>query len=135
MALLGELKKRLRYAVGPVLGIGIFGYFAYHAIEGERGLFAYMRLQDRVAEAEQTRQEVAMVRAEIERRVAMLRPDHTDPDMLDERARAMLNLAQPDEVVVFPRRGPARPVTGALVPVPLAPMQLSPVPLVPPPKH
>ena len=121
MALLGELKKRLRYAVGPVLGIGIFGYFAYHAIEGERGLFAYMRLQDRVAEAEQTRQDVAMIRAEIERRVAMLRPDHTDPDMLDERARAMLNLAQPDEVVVFPRRGPARPATGALVPVPLAP--------------
>lgn len=130
MALLGELKKRLRYAVGPVLGIGIFGYFAYHAIEGERGLFAYMRLQDRVAEADQTRQETAMIRAEMERRVAMLRPDHTDPDMLDERARAMLNLAQPDEVVVFPKRGPARPATGALVPVPLAP-----VPLAPPPKQ
>ena len=122
MALLGELKKRLRYAVGPVLGIGIFGYFAYHAIEGERGLFAYMRLVDRVAEADQTRQEVAAIRAEMERRVAMLRPDHTDPDMLDERASAMLNLAQPDEVVVFPNRAPQRAV-GTLVPVPLPPVQ------------
>ena len=129
MALVSELKKRLRYAVGPVLGIGIFGYFAYHAIEGERWLFAYMRLQDRVAEAEKTRQETAMIRAELERRVALLRPDHTDPDMLDERSRAMLNLAQPDEVVVFPKRGPARPAAGALVPVPLAPIP------APPPKQ
>jgi cell division protein FtsB len=120
MALLSELKKRLRYAVGPVLGIGIFGYFAYHAIEGERGLFAYMRLQDRIAEAEQARLEVAAIRAEMERRVALLRPDHTDPDMLDERARLMLNLAQPDEVVVFNRRAAPRPA-GALVEVPLAP--------------
>jgi len=122
MALLGELKKRLRYAVGPVLGIGIFGYFAYHAIEGERGLFAYMRLQDRIAEAEQARLEVAAVRAEMERRVALLRPDHTDPDMLDERARLMLNLAQPDEVVAFNRRAPPR-APGALLQVPLAPAQ------------
>ena len=120
MALLGEIKKRLRYAVGPVLGIGIFGYFAYHAIEGERGLFAYLRLQDRIAEVEQARQEVAAVRAEMERRVALLRPDHTDPDMLDERSRLMLNLAQPDEVVVFKRHAQPRPA-GALVQVPLAP--------------
>ena len=31
----------------------------------------------------------------------MLRPDGLDRDMLDERARAVLNLAHPDDLVVF----------------------------------
>ena len=53
MQLLHELKRRARHAIAPVLGIGIFGYFAYHAIEGDRGLFAFMRLKDQVVEAEE----------------------------------------------------------------------------------
>jgi cell division protein FtsB len=32
--------------------------------------------------------------------VGLLRPDHLDPDLLDERARAVLNLAAPDEIVI-----------------------------------
>ncbi len=35
-----------------------------------------------------------------ERRVAGLRGNHVDPDSLDERARAMLNLADPADIVV-----------------------------------
>ena len=35
-----------------------------------------------------------------ETRVSGLRPHHLDPDTLDERARAMLNLADPTEVIV-----------------------------------
>ena len=35
-----------------------------------------------------------------ETRVAGLRARHLDPDTLDERARAMLNLAEPSDVIV-----------------------------------
>jgi cell division protein FtsB len=119
MRLLSELKRRARHAVAPVLGIGIFGYFAYHAIEGDRGLFAFMRLKEQIAEAEQMQREVAAIRAELDHRVALLRPDHTDPDILDERARLMLNLAQPDEIVIFSKR--ARQAVGTPVGVPLPP--------------
>ena len=35
-----------------------------------------------------------------EQRVSGLRGNHLELDTLDERARAMLNLAQPDEIVV-----------------------------------
>jgi len=120
MALLPELKRRARHAVAPVLGIGIFGYFAFHAIEGDRGLFAYFRLKDQVAEAESTQREVAAIRAELEKRVSLLRPDHTDPDMLDERARQMLNLTQPGEIVIFTKREKNRSVSTP-VGIPLAP--------------
>jgi len=119
MQLLHELKRRARHAIAPVLGIGIFGYFAYHAIEGDRGLFAFMRLKEQVAEAEQMQREIATIRAELDHRVALMRPDHTDPDILDERARMMLNLAQPDEIVIFNKR--AKNSVGTPVGVPLAP--------------
>lgn len=122
MQLLHELKRRARHAVAPVLGIGIFGYFAFHAIEGDRGLFAYFRLKDQIVEAEQMQREVATIRAELEQRVSLLRPNHTDPDMLDERARQMLNLAQPDEVVIFTKREKNRSV-GTPVGVPLPPLR------------
>jgi cell division protein FtsB len=40
-----------------------------------------------------------------ERRVAGLRNTRLDPDTLDERARAMLNLADPSDVVVMYPQG------------------------------
>jgi hypothetical protein len=40
--------------------------------------------------------------------------------MLDERARSMLNLAQPDEIVIFTKRQPRGTVTTP-VPIPLPP--------------
>ncbi len=34
-------------------------------------------------------------------KVALLGPDHIDPDMLDEQVRRYLGLAHPDEIVIF----------------------------------
>lgn len=34
----------------------------------------------------------------------VVRPDHLDPDRLDERVRVMPNMGREDEVVVFDRR-------------------------------
>jgi cell division protein FtsB len=36
----------------------------------------------------------------LETRVSGLRAKHLDPDTLDERARAMLNLAEPGDIIV-----------------------------------
>ncbi|MBB4312168.1 cell division protein FtsB [Roseospira marina] len=51
--------------------------------------------------AESERAAVAAERAILERRVALLKPGHPHPDMLDERAREMLNLIGPDEVLIL----------------------------------
>jgi cell division protein FtsB len=40
-------------------------------------------------------------RQEIEHRVALLSPSSIDPDLLDERARLMLNVAEPDDRLVI----------------------------------
>jgi len=87
------------------------GYFAYHAVEGDYGLFALGKLQDRVASLEW---ELAKARAErqrMEAHVALMRPESLDRDMIDERAREALNMANAKDIVIFldpPDRRPVR---------------------------
>lgn len=92
--------------VGPILGISLVGYFSYHLIQGDRGLVAWARLTQQVQEANAVLATVEAERQVLDRRVALLRSDHLDRDMLDERARATLNLVGPNEVVIF--NAPAR---------------------------
>jgi cell division protein FtsB len=101
MRLLDELKRRATEVIGPVLGFCVVGYFVYHSIEGDRGLTAYVRLTERLTEAKAQLDEVQSERIALERRVRLLRTDSIDRDMLDERARAVLNYSRPDEIVIF----------------------------------
>jgi cell division protein FtsB len=58
--------------------------------------------------------ELAALRAErdgMERHVALMRPESLDRDMIDERAREALNMADAKDIVIFldpPDRRPAR---------------------------
>ncbi|MBM3481918.1 MAG: septum formation initiator family protein [Alphaproteobacteria bacterium] len=86
-----------------MLGVLLMLYFGYHAVQGDRGLLALMKRSNDVEEA---RSRVAALRAEheaIEHKVARLKPESLDLDLLDERARAILNLSAPDEVVLIER--------------------------------
>ncbi|HEX9461877.1 MAG TPA: septum formation initiator family protein [Alphaproteobacteria bacterium] len=101
-----ELKRRARDVVGPVLGFCVVGYFVYHSIEGDRGLTAYVRLSERLVEAQAQLDEIQAERKALERRVKLLRADNLDPDMLDERARVILNYSRPDEIIIPETSGP-----------------------------
>lgn len=101
-----ELKRRARDVIGPVLGFCIVGYFVYHSIEGDRGLLAYARLTEQLRDAHAQLEEVQAERQALERRVSLLRTDNLDPDMLDERARAVLNYSRPDEIIIRDGQGP-----------------------------
>lgn len=106
MTLLEELRRRARYVVVPFLGISLMGYFAYHLVQGERGLLAWLRLTQQVREAKANLDAIDGQRQALDRRVGLLRPEHLDRDMLDERARATLNLAAPDEIVILNNSAP-----------------------------
>ena len=91
-----------RLAVLLIAGVMI-GYFAWHAFHGNYGIYAREALETRVADLER---ELATVRADrlaMQRRVTLLRNDSLDPDLLEERAREMLSLAHPNDVVVYER--------------------------------
>src|SRR5687768_17399739 len=101
MAILQELGRRAPGILPPVLGALAFSYFAYHAVEGDRGLRSWMKLRQEIAAARTSEAELSAERAMLEHRVTLLRPESLDRDMLEERARAVLNLAHPDERVIF----------------------------------
>ena len=84
-----------------MLGACLAGYFVYHAVQGDRGIVAWMQLnqQIRVAQAELAKSDAE--REGMEQRVALLSNTSLDLDMLEERARVMLNFAHPDDLVIF----------------------------------
>ena len=94
-------QSKVRPLFLPACCLLVLGYFAYHAVEGDYGLYALDRLQVRVASLEA---EIAAVEAERERvesHVALMRPESLDRDMIDERARETLNLADAKDLVIF----------------------------------
>jgi cell division protein FtsB len=101
MSVLRALRRRAHLVLGPVVGIALTGYFAYHLVEGERGFKAWLRLNREIRTATANLDAVRTQRAALDLRVSNLRPEHIDPDLLDERIRATLNLVSPDDIVIM----------------------------------
>jgi cell division protein FtsB len=106
MAFLHEIRRRARQIAPQAVAACAALYFVYHAVQGERGVLAWVRLQQDLTAVQETREQLVDEREELEQRVSLLRPDSLDPDLLEERARVMLNYTRPDEVVV-PLRDPS----------------------------
>jgi len=97
---------RVTAFIFPLLACGAAGYFAYHLQTGDHGLEARADLERRKQVLDGELEGLKAVRTRLERDVALLRSDSLDPDMLDERARAILNLAHEDDLVMMKRREP-----------------------------
>ena len=95
-----EIKRRLRSAIAPVFFFSLVAYFGWSATQGDHGLVAHAQRQKLLHQARDDLAKVQAERTEWERRVAALRTDHLDADLLDERARAMLNLSDPGDIIV-----------------------------------
>ena len=92
---------RPRQILAPVIFATVFGYFGYHLVNGDRGLLAMVHLQNETQVALQNLAEAETTRKIWERRVSELRNQSLDPDMIDERARILLNYARKDDLIVF----------------------------------
>ncbi len=101
MSFLKELRLRARHVVGPVIGISAVTYFGYHVVHGDRGLMAWWQLSQRIEIAHVSLQEITYQRTALERRVRLLHPDSLDLDMLEERARIMLNYGHINDIVAL----------------------------------
>ncbi|PWC87821.1 septation ring formation regulator EzrA [Azospirillum sp. TSH100] len=84
----------------PALCACVVAYFAYYAVHGDRGLVAMKQIQGEIAQAEGVLNQLRTEREDMERRAQLLRGDGLDRDMLEERARLMLNFSNPRDVIV-----------------------------------
>jgi cell division protein FtsB len=100
------VSNRRRHAILTALGLYTFaalfiGYFAVNAFTGNHGLHAQADLDQQMATLQGELKHLKAERALWERRVALLRTDRIDPDMLDERARALLGYADPRDLTLL----------------------------------
>jgi cell division protein FtsB len=107
MALFREFRSRSRVVLPAVAGLLSLGYFAYHAVNGERGLLAYWQLRETLVEANAERDETTLQRTTLEHQVSLLRARNLSLDMLEERARVLLNHIHEGEVQIFDDPEPA----------------------------
>jgi cell division protein FtsB len=105
MSFFKEIRRRARYVIGPVLGISAVTYFGFHAVQGDRGLMAWWKLRQHIEVARISLKEITKERYAFERRVRLLHPESLDPDMLEERARIMLNYGHIDDIVALDQKG------------------------------
>jgi len=94
------LKRRLRDALLPLGFIALCGYFAWHAKHGAFGLMAREQRLTQIAEARVTLEKALRERDAMERRVAGMRSENFDRDQLDERARALHNLVDRNDLII-----------------------------------
>ena len=84
----------------PLMGAAMLVYFGYHAVQGDRGLIAWWSLRYEIDKADAQLSVVTAEKQALERRVALLRPQSLDTDMLAERAHLMLGAVQGDDLIV-----------------------------------
>jgi cell division protein FtsB len=84
-----------------VIAALLIGYFGVNAYSGNRGLKAKQDIDRQIARLSTEFESLKLQRGEWERRVALLRSDRLDPDMLDERARALLDYVHPNDLTLM----------------------------------
>ncbi|HOP19121.1 MAG TPA: septum formation initiator family protein [Parvularculaceae bacterium] len=86
--------------VAPVLLALWVAYLGYGAIAGAAGYRVLAELRAEADEKQTALDEIIEKRRVLERHADLLNPKSVDPDMLDERIRAVLGYAHPDDIVV-----------------------------------
>ena len=88
-------RKRLRSILNAlglyVMAALLIGYFGVNAYNGNHGLKAKQDIDRQITTLSAELGRLQLDSAQWQRRIALLKPDNLDPDMLDERARALLD--------------------------------------------
>jgi cell division protein FtsB len=90
--------------VVTVVCLALLGYFGWHAFKGPRGFAHEEGLE---AQAKKLALELEGLRAErkdLDHRVALMRPESIDPDMLDELSRSELGYVKAGDLVILTAR-------------------------------
>jgi cell division protein FtsB len=75
-------------------------YFGYHALTGEQGVLNWIVVESDITAVELELAEARATRMSLEITAARLRSDSLDLDYVEERARAILNVAHPRDFIV-----------------------------------
>ena len=87
-----------------VLAALLIGYFGVNAYTGDHGLLARQDIDRDIGKLTAELTQATAERELWERRIKLLKSGGVDPDMLDERARALLDYGDPRELILLPKK-------------------------------
>ena len=93
-------RSYVRPLIVPLIAVAFSGYFAWHGWHGSFGIEARRNLDQEATRLQGELDKVKTERQAIERRVNLLRSASLESDMLDERAREILGVANQNEIAV-----------------------------------
>lgn len=80
--------------------LSLLGYFGWHGFYGPRSFDARDALAAKAEALETKLASIRDARQALDGKVALMRPQSIDPDMLDELARETLDYGKPSELIV-----------------------------------
>lgn len=86
--------------VFSVVVISLMAYLTFAAVQGDYGLFRLFQIEAKEQQLRAELQRLEVERAVIANKTLRLSAGHLDLDLLDERARAVLGLGHPDEIII-----------------------------------
>lgn len=92
--------------------LGFQGYLGFSAIGGQFGIESRTQI---MLDIDQLKAKSAALQAEIDayrHRATLMDPRRLDPDIVTERARALLNMANADDMLVMVDPGTGQPLSG-----------------------
>ncbi len=98
--MLRAIRNRLRAIAPPVIFLAITYYFGWNAVHGKSGLEAQHAQAQQLDEATAKFKAAEAEKLAWQTRIADLNGQSIQPDMLDEQARQVLNLANPQDMVL-----------------------------------
>lgn len=101
MGLLQDIKYHLKRSGLLIALMMLFFYFGFSACFGERGYHKYLYLRKEVEYARNIAEQYHHKKETLNAEVKMLSPGNIDTDMLDERARKVLNLVGDSEFIIL----------------------------------
>ena len=96
-----DIKYHLKKSGLLMIFVVLFFYFGYNAFYGERGFRKYMYLKNEIEYARSMAEHYQQKKNDLNEEVRLLSPSSLDLDMLDERARTVLNLVGDHELIIL----------------------------------
>ena len=99
------LNRLLTFVPTVVLAV-LIGYFAFHALTGDKGLLTAREREATLADDEAQLKQLRAQRIDLEHKVHLLSDSNLSVDLLEERSHVLLGFADPRDYVI---RTPSQP--------------------------
>lgn len=99
-----------------VLLLAVLGYLGYNCVSGQFGIASQRAMQIEIGQLEAQSAALSVQIESLKNRATLFASDRLDPDILTERARALLAMAHPGDVLVMTDPKTGLPISGSSMP-------------------